>query len=138
MKFSAYFIGLLFVSFVWSCAKRCTPAVYEIPDGYIGWVTVEYGRLDAPPLPIVDGKRVLRIGVRGELRTSSLIEYGIRSDTYRYTGQHAEELPKTNWGGGGMVWAGSVTAAAGGGDHAIERFFVGTEEEYQHAIGRTQ
>ncbi|HTM22398.1 MAG TPA: hypothetical protein VL172_17880 [Kofleriaceae bacterium] len=47
------------------------PIVYEVPDGFEGWVTIEYGVPGAPPLAREDGSDVVRVPADGKVATSS-------------------------------------------------------------------
>src|SRR5262249_22302655 len=64
-----------------------------IPEGYIGWVRVEYGVPSAPPFETVNGRHVLRIPQSGFARTSSSFEPGIQSDVYDYVTPNGKEQP---------------------------------------------
>ena len=48
-------------------AKERRPNRYLLPDGYIGWVRVNYRIKGAPALPIEDGYYLLRFPMNGLL-----------------------------------------------------------------------
>jgi Family of unknown function (DUF6843) len=107
------------------------PTRFLIPNGYVGWVKVEYGESGAPPLRMVAGKYICRIPDDAELRTSSPLEYGWSRDEYVYYSNDGSErtLPLSGWGGGGMIWGGFTSGS--NGDQITESFFVGTERQFQ-------
>ena len=49
---------------------------FLIPEGYRGWVRVEFEIPGAPPLPTEAGQTVIKIPPSGLLRTSSPEQYG--------------------------------------------------------------
>ena len=55
--------------------KKLLPTRYLLPEGYIGWVRVEYGIDRALPLPIEAAHCVVRIPECGVLATSSELDY---------------------------------------------------------------
>ena len=58
--------------------EQATPTVFEIPASYSGWVVVELNDSTASPLPVVAGKRVVRISPSGFVATSSPQEFGVQ------------------------------------------------------------
>ena len=125
-------LALLLVFLLVGCEKKRTPCTYEIPEGFTGWVQIAFGRTNCPPLSKKDEKLVFKIGSDGRFCTSSPPEYGWAKDAYYYVGRSRTELRSTGWGGGGLIWGGSIGGASGEpGTH--ETFFVGTEAQFQHA-----
>lgn len=61
-----------------------TPLDVLIPEGYTGWVRVEYGVASAPPYATEGGRHVLKIPSSGFVQTSSSFEPGYAADTYYY------------------------------------------------------
>jgi len=126
--------------------KERRPSRYLIPEGYVGWVRINFNVKDATPVPFEDGHYLFKFPASGLLETSSDIEYGVSSgDDYFYYSSEGkrQKLQGTGWGGGGMIWAG---ANGWSGKNFTERtdvhevFFVGTEEElkkygYEGAAG---
>lgn len=110
--------------------KKRTPVRYEIPEGYVGWVRIDFEQPDAAPLPLRDGFRVARIPPAGRLSTSSPLEEGWAKDQYIYYSSKGErELTSTGWGEGGMIWAGHTGTGTGERGRYHESFFVGSEAD---------
>lgn len=114
-------------------SKERRPSRYLIPEGYVGWVRINYRMKGAPALPIEDNYYLFKFPSTGLLETSSDIEYGAANDDYfYYCGDTRRKLKETAWGSGGMIWAGyngwsennfaERTGVYGG-------FFIGTEEQ---------
>ena len=105
---------------------------FLIPEGYVGWVRVEFQIKDAPPLPVEGGEYLFKFPPSGLLRTSSSEEYGWAKDHYFYYSEKgARILPDTPPGGGGLIW-GQINAEESGplGKKKYEEFFVGTEQQF--------
>lgn len=82
------FIGYMVFS------KRET-RIYYLPDGYEGWVTIRFEKIDAPPFKEVDGGVMLEIDSNGIAETSDKLEmlsWG-RDVFYLGKGENAKELP---------------------------------------------
>jgi hypothetical protein len=126
---------LAFVCLVVGCEKKRTACVYEIPEGFTGWVSIEFGASNCPPLSKRDGKLIVPIGCDGRCCTSSELEYGWAKDTYFFVGKSRSEIRDTGWGGGGLIWGGSIGSAQQQGkpERVSENFFVGTEDQFKHA-----
>jgi hypothetical protein len=105
------------------------PIRFLMPDGYVGWVEVKYGDSNAPAFPMDKGTLICRIPDSGLLVTSSVLEEGWAKDEYFYysKGDSLHALKDTGWGLGGMIWAGSNSTTE-------QYFYVGTEEQYHHAV----
>jgi len=105
---------------------------FLIPEGYVGWVRVEFQIKDAPLLPVEGGECLFKFPPSGLLRTSSSEEYGWAKDHYFYYSEKgARILPDTPPGGGGLIW-GKINAEESGplGKKKYEEFFVGTEQQF--------
>lgn len=128
-----------------------TPDLFLIPQGYVGWVLIEYDVQGAPPLPQLGSYRVYSVPRDGLLRTSSGLQRGWARDLYTFVDAQGKrtELAQTRWGKGGLVWGGSVSsgkvdvAMAREGKETLtceiqtspsRRFFVGTEAQYRQAV----
>jgi Family of unknown function (DUF6843) len=113
------------------------PIIFLIPKAYIGWVKIEYGR-NAPPLEASNGKYICRVPSSGVLATSSPLEEGWAKDEYLYYSEDGstEVLPDTGWGGGGMIWAGSVTGDSPSTKQFTQSFYVGREDQYRRNEGQ--
>jgi len=110
------------------------PTRFLVPEGYVGWVEVEYGG-NAAPLPMVNGKYTCRIPESGLVVTSSPLEEGWAKDEYYYYSNNGslDALPESGWGGRGMIWAGSSAPSKSG--LSTERFYVGREDQYRRNEG---
>ncbi|CAM3845938.1 hypothetical protein DEFR109230_14565 [Deinococcus frigens] len=128
-----------------------TPDLFLIPQGYAGWILVEYGVEGVPSLELRNGYRVLPIPVGGILKTSSEQQQGWARDVYKFVDARGKltDLPQTGWGKGGLIWGASVESGKIGisvareGQEAITcdiqvspsfKFFVGTEAQYRQAV----
>jgi hypothetical protein len=113
---------------------RRPPERFLIPAGYSGWVRVDFRQKDAPPLPMEDGRRLLKLNEHGALQTSSNPQLGHgRDDFFLYSGERRVQLSNAGVCKGGMVWQIETMVD----DHtstAFERFFVGTENQYRHEV----
>ncbi len=137
---------LLFALLLTGCVreKRRTPALYLIPQGYVGWVLVEYGVKGAPPLRSEAGFKLFPIPQGGHLVTSSPgPDTGWATDRYVSVDSSGRRSPlnQTLPGRGGMIWGGSFTNGRVGvldGQKSCEvqtppreAFFVGMEVQYR-------
>jgi hypothetical protein len=113
---------------------------FFIPDGYVGWVQVEFQVPDASVLPVIDGESVYKFPRSGLLTTSSSEEYGWAKDHYFYYSEEGTRmLPETGRGGGGLIW-GKINGEGAGalGKRKYEEFFVGTEEQFREQASEQQ
>jgi len=106
---------------------------FMIPDGYVGWVKLEFGVPGAPPLPMEGGKYVVRFTPSGVLKTSTAEEAGSAKDYYYYYSDgRARELPGRASGAASLIWGHFHSQASGSsGKHSYEEFFVGTEQQFK-------
>lgn len=121
-----------------ACGKQRTPCRYLIPDGYVGWVLIEFDVEGARPLREEDGHLVFEIPPSGRLAIPGEVEYGWARDEYLYAddkGRVVRELPITAPGGGGLIWGGGIGShlEEGGPEIEVQSFFVGPETDYQRA-----
>jgi hypothetical protein len=129
------FLAIVCAMAITSCEKARTPCVYEVPEGFTGWVLIENNRNDCPPLPTENGKLIFKIGKDGRLCTSSTMEVGWAKDEYYYVGNSRTVIPDTAPGKGGFIWGGAngSVQTAGQKEKTFEIFFVGTEDQFNHA-----
>ena len=120
------------------------PTKFLIPQGYVGWVKIEYGE-SAPPLEMSNGVYICRIPASGILQTSSSLEVGWAKDEYFYYSEDGSlrSLPDTGWGGGGMIWGGNTESQLIGNGirpaRFSENFYVGREDQYhKNVMGQTE
>jgi hypothetical protein len=129
-----------FLTIVWtiaiaSCEQARTPCVYEAPEGFTGLVLIEFERSDCPPLQKKDGKLIFHFGKDGRLCTSSRMEEGSAKDEYYYVGNSRAMISETAPGKSGLVWAGGNGSVQKAGEkkEIYEIFFIGTEDQFNHA-----
>lgn len=104
---------------------------FLIPEGYTGWVRIEFEVQDAPPLPVEGAQYVLKIPSDGVLRTSSAEQYGWAQDYYYYySAQGVRALPDS--GPAELIW-GKINGEASGskGKRKYEEFFVGAAQQFK-------
>ncbi len=107
---------------------------FLIPEGYTGWVRIEFEVQDAPPLAKEDGEYIVKIPPGGVLRTSSAEEYGWARDHYYYysaQGMH----PLGDSGPGALIW-GKINGEGFGasGKRKYEELFVGTAQQFKNQV----
>ena len=107
---------------------------FLIPDGYTGWVRIEFEVQGAPPLPMEGGEYILKIPPDGLLRTSSAEQYGWAKDHYYYySAQAVHPLPDS--GSAALIW-GKINGEGSGasGKRKYEELFVGTEQQFKSQV----
>ncbi len=105
---------------------------FFIPEGYVGWVRVEFQVNGTPVVPVEEGEYRFKVPPSGLLRTSSPEEFGWAKDHFFYYSEKATRmLPETGPGGGGLVW-GKINGEESGsqGKKKYEEFFIGTEQQF--------
>ena len=116
---------------------RRPPERFLIPVGYSGWVRVDFRQNDAPPLPMEDGRLLLKLNAQGALQTSSDPQPGHgRDDFFFYSGDRRMPLSNAGVCKGGMVWQ-IETMVDDRTSTPFERFFVGTEAQYRREVDPT-
>ncbi len=108
---------------------------FLIPEGYTGWIRVEFEVPGAPPLPMESGQYVLKIPPGGVLQTSSAEQYGWAKDSYfYYAGQGARPIPDS--GPDELIW-GKINGEKSGasGKRKYEELFVGTAQQFRNGAG---
>ena len=107
---------------------------FLIPEGYTGWIRIEFEVQGAPPLRMEGGQYVLRIPSEGVLRTSSAEQYGwAKNSYYYYSAQGVRSLPDS--GSAVLIW-GKINGEESGasGKRKYEEFFVGTEQQFRGQV----
>ena len=107
-----------------------TPVLYLIPDGFVGWIEIDYDTAGGVA-PQHEGRyEVLSIPAGGLLASTAHQASGWASDEYDYVdaGGNRRKLPVTAGGRGGMAWADHSGEENGGPNY--ERIFIGTEAQY--------
>jgi hypothetical protein len=110
---------------------RRPPERFLIPAGFTGWARVNFRQKGTPPLPIEDGRLLLKLNQQGTLQTSSdpLIGHG-KDDFYYYSGDRRTPLSNAGVCKGGMIWQ-VETMVDEPTSTPFTRFFVGTEDQYR-------
>lgn len=139
LDFSILLMLFLVMSSCLQNEPRRRPVKYLIPEGYVGWVKIDFGSPNAPVLPLEQDHFVARIPPSGQLQTSSDIKYGWAKDEYYYYRDDTrEQLKQTGWGGGGMIGEGFNGTGLDGDNNVKQtflQFFVGTGDEYKKHVG---
>ncbi len=107
---------------------------FLIPEGYTGWVRIEFEVQGTPPLPMESAQYVLKIPLDGVLRTSSVEQYGWAKDQYYYySAQGVRALPDS--GPAELIW-GKINAEESGvsGKRKYEEFFVGSAQQFKDQV----
>jgi len=107
---------------------------FLIPEGYTGWVRIEFEVQGAPPLPMEGGQYILKIPPDGKLQTSSGQQYGWAKDHYYYySAQGTRPLPDS--GSAALIW-GKINGEGSGaaGKKKYEELFVGTEDQFKNQV----
>jgi|SRR5580658_2924534 hypothetical protein len=113
---------------------RRPPERFLIPSGYSGWVRVDFRQKSAPPLPIEDGRRLLKLNAHGILETSSDPQPGYGNDDFfYYAGDRRTPLSNAGVCKGGMVWQ-AENMVDERTSSPFARFFVGTEDQYRRQV----
>jgi len=118
-------VGIGLVAWATAC-YRFEVVDYEIPNAYVGRVTIFYG---APNCPSYRGGIVheVRVSRSGKACSASSREPTAGVDHFYYIdpqGRRVRELRRTGWNQGGEIWAES-----GSFDGRTKEFFVGSEQQ---------
>jgi hypothetical protein len=102
---------------------------FLIPEGYVGWLRLEYDVECLPPIPVEDGVRILRFAGANVLETSSPMPEDAAERHYFYCAADGSErnLAADYRNGNGMIW--QETPGSRGAKMRMFIFFVGTEEQ---------
>ena len=116
---------------------RRPPERFLIPAGYSGWVRVDFRQKHAQPLPMEAGRRLLILDEHAALQTSSDPQPGHgKDDFFYYAADRRTPLSNAGVCKGGMVWQ-VETMVDDRNSTPFTRFFVGTEDQYRHAVDPT-
>ena len=125
---------VLFLLYTAGCEREHRrPANVYIPNGYVGWVRIEYGVKDAPELErdFFGPWEYQRFPPSGLLQTSSTLDDGAATVNYFYYSDNGEKPLADEMINGGLI---SWCAKKPDNSH-FERdfltFFVGPKDEYQ-------
>jgi hypothetical protein len=114
------------------CQSQVHPSRYLLPEGYVGWVRIDFKVVDAQPVPVEGGYPLYKIPQSGILQTSSEFEYGMGppDEYYYYSGDSRRQVKEKLKDG---VWTGEIiqrSFTSGGVEKPVMYFFVGTKEEF--------
>ena len=116
---------------------RRPPERFLIPAGYSGWVRIDFRHKDAPPLPMEDGRLLLKLNEQGTLETSTDPQSGHgKDDFFYYSDERRTPLSSAGVCKGGMIWQ-VETMVDGRTSTPFARFFVGTEDQYRREVDPT-
>src|ERR1019366_2011871 len=101
---------------------------FLIPEGYTGWIRIEFEVQGAPPLPVEAGEYIVKIPPDGVLRTSSAEQYGWARDHYYYYSAQGMR-PLSDSGSDALIW-GKINGEGSGasGKRKYEELFVGSAQ----------
>jgi len=95
-KSAALVIILQIASISIHTQTRSLPYRFLIPEGYVGWIRVDFDVPDAPPLPVEDGFYIFKFSDSGRLQTSSRdIVYSRRNEFFYYSTADKYQLKLT-------------------------------------------
>ena len=107
------------------------PSKFLVPDGYAGWLQLEYNVKDAAPVPVENGEKIFKFAKSGVLSTSSPGPDAGAENEYLYYSENGttHEIPLDYRSGNAMIWG--QHPGSKGGVMCLFEFFVGTEEQYK-------
>lgn len=116
------------------CAEKTrTPVDFEISEGYYGWLTIEFGRKDCPPLQRREGSWVVSFSKMGDACTSTKMELGVARDRFYSVGTRLTELKPLD----PASYTSDIGVAAvmyeDGGEVKRQYFFVGTAQSFRES-----
>jgi uncharacterized protein DUF6843 len=104
---------------------------FLVPDGYVGWLLLEYNAEGADPVPTEAGVKVFKFPSIGKLNTSSPgPERGADYEYFYYSPDGStREIPMDYRNSKGVIWG--QHEGSRNGVMAQFGFFVGSEEQYK-------
>jgi hypothetical protein len=112
---------------------RRPPTRFRIPEGYVGWVRIQYGVATAPPLTREGKYWVIAIGSDGKAQTSGQPPEGWASDQFFYqSGSQLRTLSNAGWCKGGMIWGEEIERDRSSA--MVETFYVGSEDQFRTQV----
>jgi hypothetical protein len=79
---------LVVLSMMGGCNSGSKKEVWLIPQGYVGWLRLDYAVSGAPPLAIENGRYIVRLPSSGRIRTSSANRPLIDQNEYFFEDSH--------------------------------------------------
>jgi hypothetical protein len=111
--------------------SRLHPSKFLVPEGYVGWLLLEYDLKGAKPVQIEGDTKIFKFAANGTLDTSSSGPERGAEDEYFYVSSDgsSHQIPTDYRNGKGMIW-GKYEGTRNG---ALSQFgfFVGTEDQYR-------
>lgn len=125
-------VVLLLVGLTTSCQSRVV--IYEIPEGYTGWVVHDYGVDHCEAEKTEPWATTVRVDSSGLTCSESWLGPDYLSH-FRYyyvdsQGRRTTELRYTGWGKGGKIWGGHSWS-----QKTLTCFFVGSESQFRQTTG---
>ena len=113
------------------------PSKFLIPEGYAGWLLLDYNVKDTQPVPVENDVKIFKFPATGALSTSSFgPERGAEDEYFYYSAVGSlHEIPTDYRNGKGMIWG--QYEGTRNGTLSQFGFFVGTEEQYKKFQTRT-
>jgi hypothetical protein len=107
------------------------PSKFLVPEGFAGWLLLEYNVKDVEPVPAEDGVQIFKFPASGALSTSSVGPQEGAEDKYYYYSADGSlhPIPTDYRNGKGMIWGQHEGTRSG----VLSQFgfFIGTEEQYK-------
>ncbi len=113
---------------------------FLIPQGYVGWIRLDFQVPQTPPLPMENGSYLVTIPSSGRLRTSVVISHLFHTECYYYSSRGRQRLyeessgqqhPTMMWLLSGDTWQGGVEEGGG----VYMKGFVGTQPQFMALSG---
>ena len=113
-----------------------TPECWLIPEGYVGWLRLDFEIVGTPELPLVDGCRVVRVPPSGRVQTSlpDTTMPGKRRNRYFYVSEKGRVSLKDILHGsleGNQIWDDAYVGQSRPLKVLYHCLFVGTEAQYK-------
>src|SRR5260370_24878320 len=107
------------------------PARFLIPDGFKGWVKIDFQVPNAKPRPVEDNHWLFNLNKDGRLWTSNLLEGGFAADDFFYVSDDRRTpLRKTESARAGGSGAGPFGVNSGPTPPSLDCFFFGSDAGY--------
>lgn len=122
------FCLLIFLCIFWWKRNFRHPILFLIPQGYVGWVRVQFSVKGASHMPRQNNYFLARIPNSGLLKTASPIETGWAADKFCYVTPSGlpEPLRSNPPEDDSEVWPGSSTLT-------YQSYFIGTKDQFMEA-----
>jgi hypothetical protein len=127
-------VFLLLGTWIWSALPHGrTVEIWLLPEGYVGWVRLDYSIPGAPALPKEKGRYVVRINQSGRLQTSTANRPPLDDNEYMSVGPHGTRRLADTIDPNNLEYA--VRSVSSFGEHGkppvAECAFVGTDSDFE-------